>query len=81
MARKQQARPSGYVLFDVVYEDGTQTSNRKVPATELGGLDGDAPARTIIEGQDQKIADMSGNRRARIKSLTRAGKVKAKAAS
>ena len=81
MARKQQARPSGYVLFDVVYEDGTQTSNRKVPAIELGGLDGDAPARTIIEDQDQKIAAMSGNRRSRIKSLARAGKAKAKAAS
>ena len=35
MAKKQQARPSGFVLFDVVYEDGTQTSNRKVPAIEL----------------------------------------------
>jgi hypothetical protein len=81
MARKQQARPSGYVLFDVVYEDGTQTSNRKVSATELGGLDGDAPARTIIEDQDQKIAEMSGNRRSRIKSLARAGKAKIKAAS
>ncbi|MGK2921524.1 MAG: hypothetical protein ACSLE4_01840 [Methyloceanibacter sp.] len=81
MARKQQARPSGYVLFDVVYEDGTQTSNRKVPAIELGGLDGDAPARTIIEDQDQKIAAMSGNRRARIKSLARARKAKASAAS
>lgn len=81
MARKQQARPSGYVLFDVVYEDGTQTSNRKVPAIELGGLDGDAPARTIIEDQDQKIAEMSGNRRARIKSLARARKAKASAAS
>ena len=34
-------------LFDVFYEDGTQTSNRKVPAAELGGLDGDAPARSI----------------------------------
>jgi hypothetical protein len=79
MAKKQQARPSGYVLFDVVYEDGTQTSNRKVPATELGGLDGDAPARTIIEDQDQKIAAMSGARRARIKSLARSRKIKAKA--
>jgi len=79
MAKKQQARPSGYVLFDVVYEDGTQTSNRKVPATELGGLDGDDPARTIIEDQDQKIAAMSGARRAQIKSLARAGKAKAKA--
>jgi hypothetical protein len=77
MARKQQARPSGFVLFDVVYEDGTQTSNRKVPATELGGLDGDDPARTIIEDQDQKIAEMSGARRARIKSLSRSRKAKA----
>jgi hypothetical protein len=76
MAKKSQARPSGFVLFDVVYEDGTQTSNRKVPATELGGLDGDAPARTIIESQDQKIAEMSGARRARIKSLARARKAK-----
>jgi hypothetical protein len=77
MARKQQARPSGFVLFDVVYEDGTQTSNRKVPAIELGGLDGDAPARTIIEDQDQKIAEMSGNRRGQIKSLARSRKAKA----
>jgi hypothetical protein len=76
MARKPQARPSGFVLFDVVYEDGTQTSNRKVPATELGGLDGDAPARTIIASQDQKIAEMSGARRAQIKSLARSRKAK-----
>lgn len=76
MARKQQARPSGFVLFDVVYEDGTQTSNRKVPAIELAGLEGDAPARTIIEDQDQKIAERSGSPRARIKSLARARKAK-----
>jgi len=60
MARKQ-ARPSGFILFDVVYEDGTQTSNRKVPAIELCGLDGDGPARTIIESQDQEIAKMAGS--------------------
>ena len=41
MAKKQQARASGFVLFDVFYEDGSQTSNRKVPAADLGGLDGD----------------------------------------
>ena len=74
MAKKQQARPSGFVLFDVLYEDGTQTSNRKVPATELGGLDGDAPARTIVEIQDRKIAEMSDNPRGPIKSISRARK-------
>jgi len=77
MAKKQQARPSGFVLFDVVYEDGTQTSNRKVPATELGGLDGDAPARTIIESQDQRIGQMSGSPRPRIKSIARSRRAKA----
>ncbi len=77
MARRQHARPSGFVLFDVVYEDGTQTSNRKVPASELGGLDDDAPARTIIEDQDQKIAEMRGTPRAPIKSLARSRRTKA----
>ena len=76
MAKRQQARLSGFVLFDVVYEDGTQTSNRKVPASELGGLDGDAPARAIIESQDQKIGEMSGNSRARIKSISRSRNAK-----
>jgi hypothetical protein len=70
VARKQ-ARPSGFILFDVVYEDGTQKSNRKVPAIELCGLDGDGPARTIIESQDQEIAKMAGQPRARIKSISR----------
>lgn len=79
MAKKQQARPSGFVLFDVFYEDGTQTSNRKVPATELGGLDGDAPARTFVESQDRKIGEMSGTPRAPIKAIARAGKAKVKA--
>lgn len=76
MARRQRARPSGFVLFDVVYEDGTQTSNRKIPASELGGLDGDAPARTIIESQDQKIAEMRGRPRVPVKSLARSRKAK-----
>jgi hypothetical protein len=74
MARRQQQQPSGFVLFDVLYEDGTQTSNRKVPATELGGLDGDAPARTFVESQDRKIGEISGRPPGRIKSIVRSRK-------
>ncbi len=74
MAKKQPARPNGFVLFDVLYEDGTQTSNRKVPATELGGLDGDTPARTFVETQDRKIAEMSGAPRGRITQIIRSRK-------
>jgi hypothetical protein len=76
MAKKQQARPNGFVLFDVLYEDGTQTSNRKVPAADLGGLDGDAPARNFVEAQDGEIAAVSGRPRSRIKSMARSRKAK-----
>ncbi len=71
MARKKPVVESGFVLFDVIYEDGRQTSNRKVPAGELGGLVGDTPAKTIIEAQDRKIAEMSGQSRGRIKTIKR----------
>jgi hypothetical protein len=74
MARKKQQVASGFVLFDVIYEDGTQTSNRKVPAADLGGLDGDEPARAFIESQDRKIGEMSGASRARIKAIVRSRK-------
>lgn len=71
MARKKQPAEKGFVLFDVAYQSGTRTSNRKVPSTEVGGLDGDEPARTYIEAQDRKIAEMSGTSRGPIKSIAR----------
>jgi hypothetical protein len=74
---KKQPLPNGFVLFDVIYEDGTQTSNRKVPAADLGGLDGDMPARTFVEVQDRKIGEMSGIPRGRIKTIVRSRKARA----
>ncbi len=71
MGKKSQTRPNGFVLFDVLYEDGTQTSNRRVPAAQLGGLDGDAPARAFVEAQDREIGAVSGRPRGRIKSIGR----------
>ncbi|MGE0697922.1 MAG: hypothetical protein AB7O57_02390 [Hyphomicrobiaceae bacterium] len=71
MARKPTAKLE-FVLFNVTYEDGSMTSNRKVPSTEVGGLEGDEPARAIIEAQDREIAERSGRPRGRIKSLERA---------
>ncbi len=62
---------SSFIAFDVMYEDGTRSSNRRVPYTELGGLDGDAPARTFIEAQDREIGEASGKPRPAIKSLAR----------
>jgi hypothetical protein len=62
---------SSFVMFDVVYEDGTRSSNRKVSASVLAGLDGDAPARGIIEAQDREIAAASGRPRSDVKSIVR----------
>jgi hypothetical protein len=72
MAKKPSAKAE-FILFDVTYEDGSQRSNRRVPAEVLGGLDGDEPARIVIEGQDREIAEKSGQPPLRIKTLKRAG--------
>jgi hypothetical protein len=71
MARKKERADTSVVLFDVVYEDGSRASNRKVPGAALGGFDGDAPALTVIMDQDRKIADLSGKPARKIKTLVR----------
>jgi hypothetical protein len=73
MARKPASR-SEFVLFDVTYDDGSQRSNRRVPAEILGGLDGDSPARGVIEAQDREIAERSGQPPLRIKTIKRSSK-------
>lgn len=73
MAKKPTARVET-VLFDVIYEDGSQRSNRKVPGDILGGLDGDEPARAYLMEQDQAIAEKSGLPPLAIKSIKRSGK-------
>jgi hypothetical protein len=59
MARKPTPRTE-FVLFNVYYEDGTQRSNRRVPAELLGGIDRDEPARSVIAEQDREISEKSG---------------------
>lgn len=73
MAKKPTAR-SEFVFFDVIYEDGSQRSNRKVEANLLGGLDGDEPARTAIMDQDRAISEKSGLPPLAIKTIKRSGK-------
>jgi hypothetical protein len=72
MARKPATR-TGFVMFDVFYEDGSRRSNRKVPSEALGGIDRDAPARAIIEEQDRLISEKSGNPVIPIESIRRSG--------
>ena len=70
MAMKSRALTS-FAMFDVVYQDGTRSSNRKVSASALTGLDGDEAARAIIEAQDREIAAASGRPRSDIKTIVR----------
>lgn len=70
MAMKSRASTS-FVMFDVVYVDGTRSSNRKVPASVLAGLDGDEPARGMIEAQDRAVAAASGRPRSDVRTIVR----------
>jgi len=72
MARmKRSADKQAPILFNVIYEDGTLSSNRKVPPDALNGFDDDGAARAFLEAQDRDIAEKSGRPRGRIKTLTR----------
>jgi hypothetical protein len=74
MAKKPGTNPKGqFVFFDVIYEDGSQRSNRRVPAELLGGHDKDEPARGYIIEQDREIAEKSGRTPLQIRSLHRVG--------
>lgn len=74
MAKKKTNPNAEFAFFNVTYEDGSLSSNRRVPNADLAGLEGDAPAKAIIEAQDRQIGEMSGCPRGRIKSLARVGR-------
>jgi hypothetical protein len=79
MAKKPGTNPKGeFAFFDVVYEDGSQRSNRRVPAELLGGLEGDEPARGYIIEQDREIAEKGGRPPLKIKDISRVGAKKKK---
>ncbi len=75
MAKKPGTNPKGeFAFFNVLYEDGSQRSNRRVPTELLGGLDGDDEiVREFILSQDRDIAEKSGKTPLEIKSIARVG--------
>jgi hypothetical protein len=79
MPKKPGTNPKGeFAFFDVIYEDGSQRSNRRVPNELLGGLEGDEPARGFIMEQDREIAEKSGRPALKIKRIERVGAKKKK---
>ncbi|GAB4391082.1 MAG: hypothetical protein Tsb0032_01050 [Kiloniellaceae bacterium] len=73
--RKSDARSATFTLFNVTYEDGTVTSNRRVSNDQLDLSFGDKLedlARSAIQQQDAEIAALSKQRRGKIKSIVKA---------
>jgi hypothetical protein len=69
MAKKQKKIEDSFVFFDVIYEDGTKSSRRKINAAGVDAADVETFAMTEIMTQDRKIAEMSGKSRGQVKSL------------
>ncbi len=73
--RKPKGKGVAFTAFNVNYEDGMVTSNRRVSNELLDQCFGESfqdLARTAIEAQDNEIAKRSGQRRAKIKSIVQA---------
>lgn len=68
MAKKPNPKPES-ILFNVMYEDGSQTSNRRVPGHLLGQLDSVEQIQSFIEKQDREIGERSGRPRGAIATI------------
>ena len=67
--QKPGTNPKGeFVFFDVVYEDGSQRSNRRVPAELLGGLEKDEPRSASSSSRTVKSRRSRAARRSRSKA-------------
>jgi hypothetical protein len=84
MARKKSGRKAAaFMSFNVTYEDGMVTSNRRVSSKLLDQSFGDSLedlALAAIEDQDNEIAQRSGERRAKIKTIAPGAKSNASGA-
>lgn len=73
-SRNKKAAKVAFEMFNVVYEDDSLSSNRRVSGELLENPYGEDPmdlARLAIEKQDDEIAQRSGQRKAKIKSITK----------
>lgn len=69
MSRKKPTGKAEYSAFDVFYVDGSQTSNRRMPKSDISQLERDASIRSFFEAEDQAIENRSGRKRSAIKAI------------
>ena len=72
MPKKPGTNSKGeFAFFNIVYEDGSRRSNRRVPNELLGTLEGEEPARQYLLDQDREIAEKSGRPALDVVSIER----------
>jgi len=70
MAKKKPA-DDDFLVFNVVYQDGSLSSHRRISTTDIDPYSPDASAKAALEAQDRKIEALSGRPRGPIKSIKR----------
>lgn len=73
--KKPKGKGARFRVFNVTYEDGTLSSNRRVAIERLDQSFGDDLldlARIAIEEQDDTIAQRSNQRQAKVKAVAEA---------
>lgn len=73
--KKSKGKGARFQMFNVTYEDGTLSSNRRVASEQLDQTFGEdllELARKAIEAQDGEIAERSKQRPVRIKAVSAA---------
>lgn len=74
MAKKKFSPNAAFAVFNVIYQDGAQSSNRKLPIDQLGPFDDEQDvAQAFFAAQDREIAEKSGRPRGPIKAVERVG--------
>ena len=75
---KKKAAVSGTQSFDVLYDDGSRSSNRKLQVADLDNGSGNEleAAKALILAHATKIAALSGMAPTAIKQIARSGKLK-----
>jgi hypothetical protein len=70
MAKKPgTGRRPEFVVFNVIYEDGSRRSNRRVTAADAAG--GNQSIKAALEQQDRTVAEKSGRPPLAIKTISR----------
>lgn len=74
--KRPKETAAGFVLFDVTYEDGSRSSNRRVDRAIAESYEGPKAVKAALEEQDRVTADRAQRPPLSIKSIQPSGKAR-----